>query len=354
MDPMKVKLDNFRANDIDTRLVRTGISVPATPLAIRTTAAALLALLAACAGSRDGVRQDDPRRTPAGADTVPVPQVSGSTYTFTVGETAFTADGPTGRVTGLSFRGRNLLMGREVNPVTYGASFWTSPQTWSWPPAIDAAAYTHRIDAGTKRIVFNSADAMVSGQPLSIEKRFWGDARRSAIVAEYTVTNKGTSVLRFAPWQVTRVASEGYVFYPRGAADPAGQTRRGAPRPIRSVTVADGVVWYDFTGNDSQTKSVGDGAEGWLAHAANGVLLLQTFVDIPAGAQAEGEGEVEVYTAPNNSLVEIEPQGAAMDLAPGATSPPWRSYWYVREIPPGIEAGVGSKALVDWVRGILR
>jgi hypothetical protein len=319
-------------------------------LVIRPMAVAVLALLAACAGSRQGASP----RTSASGTNDPVPAVSGSTYTFTVGETTFTADGPSGRVTGLTFRGTNLLIGSAVNNVTYGSSFWTSPQTWSWPPAIDAAAFSHRIDAGAKRIVFASADAMVSGQPLSIEKRFWADARRNAIVAEYTVTNKGSSVLRFAPWQVTRVASEGYVFYPRGAADPAAQTRRGAPRPIRAVTVADGIVWYDFTGNDSQTKSVGDGSEGWLAYAANGVLLLQSFVDIPAGAQAEGEGEVEVYTAPNNSLVELEPQGAATDLAPGATSAPWRAYWYVRAIPPGIEVGVGSKALVDWVRGILR
>ncbi len=241
-----------------------------------------------------------------------------------------------------------------MNNVTYGSSFWTSPQTWSWPPAIDAAAYTHRIDAAAKRVVFASADAMVNGQPLSIEKRFRGDARRNAVAAEYTVTNKGSSVLRFAPWQVTRVASEGFVFYPRGAADPAGQTRRGAPRPIRSVTVADGIVWYDFTGNDSQTKSVGDGAEGWLAYVANGVLLLQSFVDNPAGAEAEGEGEIEVYTAPNNTLVELEPQGAAMDLAPERLHRRGAPEWYVRAIPPDIEVKVGSKALVDWVRSILR
>jgi hypothetical protein len=116
------------------------------------------------------------------------------------------------------------------------------------------------------------------------------------------------------------------------------------------VSVRDGIVWYDFSGNDSQTKSVGDGSEGWLAYVANGVLLLHTFEDIPAGAEAEGEGEIEVYTAPNNTLVELEPQGAAVDLAPGATSAPWRAYWYLRAVPEGMDVSVGSKALVDWVR----
>ncbi|MEO8314616.1 MAG: DUF4380 domain-containing protein [Pseudomonadota bacterium] len=313
---------------------------------VRAVVAALAALLTACAGSSDRLQ------TPSGVSTVP-PGVSGSTYSFAIGETTFTADGPTGRVTGMSFRGTNLLIGSEVNKVTYGSSFWTSPQTWSWPPAIDAALFTHRIDRSSQRIVFDSGEVIVSDHPLSIQKQFWADARRNAIAAEYTVTNRGSQVLRFAPWQVTRVASEGLVFYPRGAADPAGQTRRGAPRPISAVTIVDGIVWYDFTGNDSQTKSVGDGAEGWLAYVANGVLLLQSFVDIPAAAPAEGEGEVEVYTAPNNTLVELEPQGAAVDLAPGSTSEPWRTYWYVRAVPPGMDVSLGSKALVNWVRSVL-
>jgi hypothetical protein len=282
----------------------------------------------------------------------PIPEVDGSTYRFTVGEMTFVADGPSGYVTGLMFGGRNLLIGSEVNNVTYGSSFWTSPQTWSWPPAIDDAAYMHRIDTAAKRIVFSSPEVAVNGQPLAVEKRFWGDAASGAVVTEFTVTNRGTGVLRFAPWQVTRVAAEGLVFHPRGQGDPAAQTRRGAPPAIRTMTVSDGIVWYDFTGNDSQSKSAGDGAEGWLAYVADGVLLLKRFVDIPAGSQAEGEAEVEVYAAPGNRLIELEPQGAAIDLAPGATSAPWRVYWSVHAVPAGIEVGVGSRALVEWVRSL--
>lgn len=282
-----------------------------------------------------------------------MPEVDGSTYSFSVGDMTFTADGPSGYVTGLAFNGRNLLVGSEVNNVTYGSSFWTSPQTWSWPPAIDDAAYTHRIDTATRRIVFNSGEVQVNGQPLSIEKRFWGDPGRGAIVTEFTVTNRGSSTMRFAPWQVTRVAAEGLVFYPRGQNGPAAQTRRGAPQAIRTVTVADGIVWYDFTGADSQSKSVSDGAEGWLAWTHDGILLLKQFVDIPADGAAEGEAEVEIYTAPGNRLVELEPQGAAVDLAPGATSAAWRVYWSVHAVPPGIQAAVGNRQLVDWVRSLV-
>lgn len=282
-----------------------------------------------------------------------MPEVEGATYRFTVGGMTFIADGPTGRVTGLRFKDRNLLVGSEVNNVTYGSSFWTSPQTWSWPPAIDNATYAHRIDADARRIVFDSGEVLVNRQPLSIEKRFWGDTARGAIVTEFTVTNRSNTVLRFAPWQVTRVVAEGLVFYPQGGNGPAAQTRRGAPPAIRTATVADGIVWYDFTGPDNQSKSVSDGAEGWLAHVHDGILLLKQFVDNPPDRAAEGEAEVEVYTAPGNRLVELEPQGAAVDLAPGATSAPWRVYWSVHAVPPGIQASVGNRQLVDWVRGLV-
>lgn len=308
-------------------------------------------LLAACSSSPDGRVRDSGGR--AARVQAPVPEVEGSTYRFTVGGTTFVADGPTGRVTGLVFQGRNLLVGSEVNNVTYGSSFWTSPQTWPWPPAIDNATYTHRIDADARRIVFDSGEVLVSGHPLSIEKRFWGDAARGAVVTEFTVTNRGSSTLRFAPWQVTRVVAEGLVFYPQGETAPAAQTRRGAPQAIRAVSVVDGIVWYDFTGPDSQAKSVSDGAEGWLAWTADGILLLKQFVDYPAGSAAEGEAEVEIYTAPGNRLVELEPQGAAVDLAPGATSEPWRVYWSVHAVPADVPVAVGSRELVAWVRGLV-
>jgi hypothetical protein len=168
---------------------------------VRSAAAAMIVGLAACAGQ--GESRDAAGATPV----VPAPTLAGSTYSFTVGETTFAADGPTGRVTGLAFRGRNLLVGSEVNNVTYGSSFWTSPQTWRWPPAIDAAKWAHRIDTASGRVVFDSGEVLVSDHPISVEKRFWGDAARNAVVAEYTVTNRGSTVLRFAPWQVTRVAS---------------------------------------------------------------------------------------------------------------------------------------------------
>jgi hypothetical protein len=43
-----------------------------------------------------------------------------------------------------------------------------------------------------------------------------------------------------------------------------------------------------------------------------------------------------------------------VELAPGATSAPWRTYWYLRAVPEGMDVSVGSKALVDWVRTQLR
>ncbi len=281
-----------------------------------------------------------------------VPMVAGSTYSFTVGDITFAGDGPSGYVTGLTFGGTNLLTSSALNDIAYGSSFWTSPQTWDWPPAIDDATYTHMVDAATNSVVFVSADVPIGDNTISVEKRFWGDSERNAVVTEYTVNNTGAGALSFAPWQITRVANDGLVFYPQGDNMPAGQTGPYSPPPISTVTVADGMVWYDFTGTDAEGKSVSDGAEGWLAYVANGVLFLKSFPDNPAASQAPGEGEVEVYVAPDETYIELEPQGALSDVAAGAASDPWRVTWYVRAVPAEIDVSVGSAALVDWVRTV--
>ncbi len=264
----------------------------------------------------------------------------------------FTGDGTSGYVTGLALGGTNLLIGSDVNAVTYGSSFWPSPQSWDWPPAIDSASYTHQIDTATSSIVFVSEAVTMGDNTISVEKRFWGDTTLNAVVTQYTVTNSGSNVASFAPWQITRVPANGIVFYPQGDNAPAAQTGPYSPPAIGTVTVDGGIVWYDFTGSDIEGKSVSDGAEGWLAYVADGVLFLKTFPDIPPASQAPGEAEVEVYVAPGDTYIELEPQGAMADVAAGGTSEPWQVHWYLRSVPADLDVSVGSTALVDWVRTV--
>ena len=307
----------------------------------------------------DTTTTDTSTAVETGTNELVEPTVTGSTYRLSFGDIGFAADATTGRITEFVFQGNNLLTGPEVNAANYGSSFWTSPQTWDWPPAMDDASYTHEIDAQTASIVFTSSNVSLGSDSVVVNKRFWADPARAAIVHEYTITNTGSSAMQVAPWQITRVPYSGLTFYPIGSGgEPEAQMRPYAPGPITAVTIANDIVWYDFTQarNDAE-KSIGDGSEGWLAHVADGVLFLKTFPDIPANQQAPDEAEIEVFAGPatneSGAYIELEPQGAYASLAAGATSQPWRVSWYAHAVPAELDVSVGSAELVEWVRSLL-
>jgi hypothetical protein len=288
-----------------------------------------------------------------------VPTKTGDAYSITIGDAELTADGPSGRITGLSLSGTQMLVaqGSSGDTVTnYGSSFWTSPQSdWDWPPQVDAVAYTHGLDAATNIVTLTSAGFdLKSGATVSVGKALSGDAATQAFVLEYTIENTGGSAVSAAPWEITRVESDGFAFYPQGAAAPVPAPDADPPyEPIAGTEIADGIVWFDFSVVDDRAKSVGDGAEGWLAYVGDGYVFVKQFEDIAAGVSAPGHFEVEVYSSPGDEYVELEAQGSIASIAAGATSTPWQVRWYIRPIPTDVDTTKGSAALVEWVRVLL-
>jgi hypothetical protein len=281
-----------------------------------------------------------------------VPVQTGDTYTLDVGDAQLEVDGVTGRITGLRLNSVELLTQQgnaEPTSLNYGSSFWTSPQSdWGWPPPFEAVEYTHSIDAAENRIVTASADSTWTGASVKMHKSVWGDAARQAFVVEYAIENSGTAAVSVAPWEVTRVATEGLAFFPQGSSAPTAAPDRTA---LTASASADGIVWYDLGAQEVGTKSRADGAEGWLAHVHEGVLFVKQFEDIAAADSAPDHGEVEIFH--DEAYVELEPQGAYGPIAMGATSAAWRVTWYVRALPAELDATAGSVALVEYVRALL-
>lgn len=289
-----------------------------------------------------------------------VPTKSGNTYSIVVGDVTLKADGPSGRITGLALGGTELLLqkgaGAESTDTNYGSSFWTSPQSdWGWPPPADVDnVYTHALDAASNTVTLSSAEfALTSGPTLKVNKALSGDAAKQAFVLDYTIENTGTGAVNAAPWEITRVASAGFGFYPQGAAAPVAAPNEDEPYEEVSTEIADGVVWYDFDATDARAKSVGDGAEGWLAFVNDDYVYVKQFPDIGAGDSAPGHYEVEVYSDPENEYIELEAQGAIGSIAAGATSASWQVHWYVRPLPTDIDTAKGSAELVEWVRTLI-
>jgi hypothetical protein len=181
---------------------------------------------------------------------------------------------------------------------------------------------------------------------LSAEQRIRAQSERGAVSIDYTLRNRGNAPRRVAPWQNTRVRPNGLTFFP--------STQPAYPQSSLKLEPVNGVVWFHheparFT--ESQ-KLLADGAEGWVAHVDGPLVFVKAFPDVPPEAQAPQEGEIIIYVHGSGRFVEVEQQGAYVELGPGAASN-WTVRWLVRRLPPDLVAQPGSAELLSFVRALV-
>jgi hypothetical protein len=277
----------------------------------------------------------------------------GSSYVIKLQNQALEIDPAIGgRITALTINGKNFLTDSTVNAFNWGSSFWPSPQSdWNWPPPaeIDNRPYTATINGNVLKMV-SRKDARLG---LIVTKEFSGNKRDGSFTLKYSITNASGQPYKVAPWEVTRVHTNGIAFFPYGKGD-----RRGGLIP--STIEKDGICWfvYDSTKvpRKGDTQLYADGAEGWFAEVNGNVMLVKKFPDIPFEKNAPKEGEVELYAnrAPlEKSYVEIEHQGAYEELQPGQTST-WEMTWVLRKIPASVKPTAGNPELVEYARQFVK
>jgi len=273
------------------------------------------------------------------------PFVRDGRHVLEVGDVRFEADAALGgRVTALSFAGRELLVGSDTDTVNFGSTFWTSPQEhWGWPPLveIDSSPYEASIDGAA--IVMHGPTCPTLR--VAIEKRFRAAPERGALSLEYRIHNRSHAPVRLAPWQVTRVRPNGLTFFASGAT----HARSNLP-----VDDAGGVTWFSHAVDrvDGHQKLFADAREGWIAHLDGDVLLVKTFALVGSEAQAPGEAQIEIYASTMHRYVEVEVQGAYEVIQAGEALE-WTVDWWLRRVPDGVERAQGSAALPDFVRGMI-
>jgi hypothetical protein len=282
-----------------------------------------------------------------------VPVSNGSLYSFQFGDTLFAVDANYGgRIVTFALSGRNILTGPAVDPANYGSTFWSSPQTdWNWPPptAVDSAPYTPSLDGAVLSLAGATAPFPLAG--LAVEKKFSADSAAGVVTVAYTLANRGSQARQVAPWEITRVAAGGLTFFPMGEGGP-----RKGPQDLLNPTMANGVAWfaYDAAIITADQKLFADGLEGWIAHVDGDLLLVKSFGDTLPSQAAPGEAEIELYANAAHTYVEVENQGAYVNLAPGAATT-WTVRWMLRKLDPAATpASVGSAPLVDLVRSLVK
>lgn len=272
--------------------------------------------------------------------------VDGSVFALALDEARLEIDAAVGaRVTALSLGGRNLLTGPDIDPLNFGSTFWTSPQShWGWPPIVE-------IDSAPYEAAFDGEAIVMKGPPstalgVSIEKRFEIDRARGAFVLRYRVVNRGAVAVQVAPWEVTRVQPNGLTFFMTGAG-------KYAPTDL-PVREEGGVTWvrHDAAVIAGHQKLYADTGEGWIAHVDGDVLFVKTFTLVPRAAHAPGEAQVEIYASSLHRYVEVEQQGACAALEMGDALD-WRVEWRLRRLPARLPVDVGSDVLVRHVRHLV-
>jgi hypothetical protein len=248
-----------------------------------------------------------------------------------------------GRITALKFEGNNFLTSNEIHPIFWGSTLWPSPQKiWGGPDLVelDRSVYTDTILDNTLKMV--SKPDPKSG--FIFTKEFSFNNKFGAFELKYSIINSSDTDRKVAPGEVTRVQTAGLTFFPTGQG-----LRWGNIASL--VNESNGISWFNYEPDkipSKHNKFFSDGKEGWIAQVNNGIIFIKYFKDEPKELAAPSEAEIEVYTNPAKTYVEVEVQGAYTTLKPGA-SLTWTVFWYIKKLPK-MKVETGNQKLIDFVR----
>jgi hypothetical protein len=257
-------------------------------------------------------------------------------YVLEFGNIVFDVVPAGGKVMGFSIDGHNMLV--ATHPINFGSTLWPSPQSdWNWPPqkAIDSEPYSVAVTGNT---ITMTSGITTTGPKIRVIKKFTPNLAKRAIDIEYTIRNEDTVTRNLAVWEVTRVAAGGLTFFPI-----VGNTQRPGSR-MNPTLIADGFAWVDMTVNPPRNPKLNADGVGYIAHTDGTRLFVKSWEDVPADAQAPGEGEVEFYDGDTN--VELENQGRYGPVAPGADIT-YKVRWSLVNLPAGAARVAQDPKLIE-------
>ena len=273
-------------------------------------------------------------------ETTGQPKAAEGKYTLTVGKLAMTIDAQKGGKI-LSFKhGDQEIISQLPWPEAFGSTFWTSPQKeWNWPPVVEFDKQPYAVEQ--KGDVLQLTSNVSEKLKCRVVKAFSVDTADSAIVVTYSIKNESDAPRQVAPWEITRVANDGVIFFdaPTDGITPAG---------LMNFEGKYGAAWYKADEAPQNRKINADG-HGWLAYCAKGLLLVKQFDDLEASQPAPDEAEIQVYVNQRKTYIELESQGAYATLQPGEQLS-WTVRWYLLPVAEGAEP---SETLLQKALGVI-
>ena len=216
-----------------------------------------------------------------------------------------------------------------------GHRLWMAPEV----PEI-----TYEPDDGPVITVETSTGISVSqaaSDAVGVEKTIDISLHGGSVVVSHTLTNRGTTPLRLAPWAITQLAVGGtaIVPLPRDLADPYGY------QPNANV-----VLWpYTGVGDDpfrmldrlilldadrSTPTKVGISLDrGWLAYARDGLVFVKRAQHVAGGTYVDLNASGQCYCSAE--FLELETIGQLTDLLPAESATHVES-WELHRVSPTV------------------
>ena len=265
--------------------------------------------------------------------------LEGSKYSITAGDLTMTVDaGQGGKILSFQYKDKEVLSQLQ-RPNAFGSTFWTSPQVeWNWPPVPEYDTKPFTAEQKNGALVLTGQESPRYHYRIRKEFRPAGNC----IEVKYSIINEAAVERKIAPWEISRVPSEGVIFFDAtpGTITPVG---------LLPVSFQDGASWYQVDEARANRKINADGS-GWYAYANDGLILVKGFEDIDGTQPAPKEAEIQVYVNAGKTFIELEAQGPYTSLKPGEALN-WTVRWYL--LPFDGDA-VPSKALIDFVNTVIK
>lgn len=254
------------------------------------------------------------------------------------------------RIVSFKLDENELLGTASLNPVYFGSTLWLSPQgKWPGQGILDDSRYTVEVFNGTDLRLKSQNDSL---RGFSFMKHFHVNKADTSVVIKYTITNISKDMQQVAPWEVTRVPTGGLAFCPKNSrSDIPVANLAGYPLPEIIDTI--GTIWCPYDSSpDSAQKLFLDGGEGWIAYVRQRMLFIKNFPVTRSDMAAPKEKGVEIYINKEGTYLELENQGIYQKLTTGE-SLFYEVKWFARRLPANINAEVGNRDLLNYVRSIV-
>ncbi len=262
-----------------------------------------------------------------------------SKYSISAGDLTMTVDAGKGaKILSFQYKDKEVLSQLQ-RPNAFGSTFWTSPQSeWNWPPVPEYDTRPYTAEQKNGALVLTGEESARYHYRIRKEFRPAGNC----IEVTYSIINEASVERKIAPWEISRVPSEGVIFF-----DATPETI--TPIGLLPITFENEGSWYQVDEARANRKINADGA-GWYAYAHDGLLLVKRFEDIDGTQPAPREAEIQVYVNAGKTFIELEAQGPYTSLKPGEALN-WTVCWYL--LPQ--ECGeTPSQGLMDLVKSVVK